>query len=47
MQISWPTGIGAVIAIVVLILCVVLPLIGKLPILLAILIGMLAVARLT
>lgn len=39
-------GIGGIIAIVVLILCVVLAVIGHLPLLLAGLIGALAIARL-
>jgi hypothetical protein len=46
MNISYPTGIGAIIAIVVLILVIVLLVIGHLPVMLACLIGALALARL-
>lgn len=47
MELKWPTGLGAILALVVLVLCLILPLIGKLPVLLAILIGLNAAARLT
>jgi hypothetical protein len=40
-------GIGGIIAVIVLILVILLAIIGKLPLLLAVLIGALAVARLT
>lgn len=40
-------GLGSALALVVLILCVVLPLIGRLDVLHAVLIGALALARLT
>lgn len=46
MQVTWPTGLGAVIAIIVLVLCIVFIAIGKLPLILGCLIAMLAVARL-
>ncbi len=42
-----PFGIGGIIAIVVLLLAIILAVIGPLPLLLAALIGALAVARLT
>lgn len=48
MQIQWPAGLGAIIAIIVLVLCVVLAVVGGLtPLLTLGLIGALAVARLT
>jgi hypothetical protein len=45
--VTLPTGLGAVIAIIVLVLCVVFAVVGELPLVLAGLIGALAVARLT
>lgn len=49
MNITWPNGIGAVVAVCVLLLCVVLAVIGQpvTPLLLLGLLGALAVARLT
>ncbi len=47
MNLTFPNSIGAVIAIVVLILVIVLGIIGHLPLTLACLLGALAVARLT
>lgn len=44
---TFPSGLGAIIAVVVLILAVVLCLIGKMPALEATMLGLLAVARLT
>ena len=46
MQVAMPSGLGAVIAIVVLVLCIVLAVVGGLDLKLAGLIGALAVARL-
>lgn len=42
-----PTGIGSILAIIVLVVTVVLALIGRMDTLMAVLIGLLAVARLT
>lgn len=48
MQIQMPSGLGAIIAVVVLVLCVVLAVVGGLtPLITLGLIGALAVARLT
>ena len=44
---AFPSGVGAVIALVVLVLAVVFAAIGQLPMLLAVLFAALAVARLT
>ena len=46
-QIQWPSGLGAVIAIIVLILAVVFMAIGQMDLKVGILIALLAVARLT
>ena len=46
MKIEWQGGLGAIFALIVVILCVILPLIAKLPVLLAILIGLTALSRL-
>jgi hypothetical protein len=46
-EVAMNVGIGAVLAIVVLVLCIVLAILGRLETLLAFLIGLLAVARLT
>lgn len=42
-----PTGVGAILAIIVLVLAVVLFVVGQLPALMAVMFGLLAVARLT
>lgn len=47
MQISWPTGLGAVIAILVLVLAVVFMALGRLDFVTGGLLAALAVARLT
>jgi hypothetical protein len=44
---TFPSGLGAIIAVIVLILVIVLAVIGKMPVLLATLLGMLALSRLT
>ncbi len=47
MNIAMPSGLGAVLAVIILVLAIVLCILGKLPLLLAALIGGLALARLT
>lgn len=46
MNVSWPQGLGAIIAIVILILAIVFIAIGKLPLFLGCFIAGLAIARL-
>jgi hypothetical protein len=45
-HVAWPTGLGAVLALIVLVVVIVLALIGQMPPLMAVLLGLLAVARL-
>jgi len=47
MQVTWPTGIGAIIAVVVLILTIVFVVIGQMDLKVGALIAALAIARLT
>jgi hypothetical protein len=47
MQIQWPTGLGAIIAIVVLLLAIVFMVLGRMDLVTGSLIAALAVARLT
>jgi hypothetical protein len=47
MTVSWPSGLGAVIAVVVLVLVVVFAAIGQMDVKLAALLAALAIARLT
>lgn len=46
MNFAWPSGLGAVLALIVLVLVIVLCVIGKMAVLPALLLGMLALARL-
>lgn len=47
MEVKMPSGIGSIVALVVLVLCIVFWATGGLPPMVAILIGLLAIARLT
>lgn len=46
MTVQWPSGLGAVIALIVLVLAIVFVWLGQLPLLVGVLIGLLALARL-
>lgn len=47
MQVTWPTGIGAIIAVLILILAIVFVVIGQMDLKVGLLIAGLALARLT
>lgn len=47
MNIAWPTGLGAVLALIVLVLAVVFAAIGQMDLKVAVLLALLACARLT